>query len=69
MDRWCQLNCPLGNCPTFLCRCGPQTRPRKVCKTTNVGPWKNSNLDTWCARNCAAGYCPATHCMCAIVKR
>lgn len=67
MERWCQVNCPLGNCPPFLCRCGPHAPTRKVCKTTTVGPWKNANLDKWCARNCAAGFCPATHCMCEMV--
>ncbi|KAK2165850.1 hypothetical protein NP493_1348g00041 [Ridgeia piscesae] len=64
LDRWCQVNCPLGHCPAMLCRCGPRAATRKVCKTTKVGPWKNANLDSWCARNCAAGFCPGTHCMC-----
>ncbi|KAI0231830.1 hypothetical protein LSAT2_017807 [Lamellibrachia satsuma] len=68
MERWCRQNCVSGStCPAFMCRCGLQTGPRKVCKTTDTGPWKNANLDVWCARVCGKGICPSSHCMCVTV--
>ena len=64
VNKWCEINCKVNNCPLFMCDCACEERfsPR-ISRCRAVNKFRGvEGMDQWCAANCKVGYCPPEMC-------